>query len=276
MSARRSCWAVLVVLLVASLVLADEKDAATEKERAEHQARMKELAESFRVLANPRRADSVVKLSEKPVLRYADDTRQTIESWLWVLSRGGRPDAMLAIEYYPDIEGSPRWLYEIASLATRPIAAERGDDFRWVGKGPGIEFRRLDDAAAVADKPVRRLAQMKELRDRFTAYEKANIEGRIELRPLTAPLHRYVDAEQNVVDGAIFAFCSGTNPEVLLVLEAQKKEDGAAAWHYALVHLTGEAATAQLDGKQIWERSAAVPPAVRDGYVNGWIPAEKK
>src|SRR5262245_20841537 len=48
---------------------------------------------------------------------------------------------------------------------------------------------------------------------RFTAYENATVNGRIELRPLVTPLLRYSDAKLNVLDGAIFALASGTNPE---------------------------------------------------------------
>ena len=169
-----------------------------------------------------------------------------------------------------------RWLYEIASLSTQKIAAERGDDLRWDCQGAGLGVTRLDDAGPVADKVGRRLAQLKELRDRFTAYEKAAIEGRIELRPLAAPLHRYDSSDEGVVDGAILAFCIGTNPEVLLVLEAQETKGAPAAWHYALVQTSGEAVSAQLDGKQIWERGHAHLPAVRDSYVNGWLPAHKR
>jgi hypothetical protein len=237
---------------------------------------MKGLAASIEVLANAEQTDSAVKLIEKPVLRYADDTRQTLESSMWIWSNGGRPSAILALEYHPKSPPGPRWLFEVASLSTQKIAAKHADGLRWTAKEPGLVFTALSDADPVADKGPRRLAQMKKLRDRFTAYEKATVEGRIELRPLTAPLFRYESTADDVVDGAILAFCNGTNPEVLLVLEAQKTKAAAATWHYALVQTTGEPVSAQLDGKQVWERGDAHLPAVRDSYVNGWLPAKKQ
>jgi hypothetical protein len=238
--------------------------------RAAHLARMKAVAATFQVFAAQGQPESKLELPAEPLLRYADSTRQTNESSLWILGGKGRPSAVLVIEYYPDIEGRPRWLYEVASLSTERIAAERGDDLKWAAKRPGLDLQPVPDAGPPAARPAQRLVQMRTLRARFAAHERANIEGRIELRPLASPLHRYADAERGIVDGAIFSFASGTNPQVLLVLEA-RETDGKQSWGYALVQLTGERVTAQLDGKDIWQRDAAVPPAVRDSYVNGWL-----
>src|SRR5688572_32278328 len=44
----------------------------------------------------------------RSVLRYADSTRQTNESSLWIWSGGGRPTAILAVEYYPMGPMGPR------------------------------------------------------------------------------------------------------------------------------------------------------------------------
>ncbi|HMC12643.1 MAG TPA: hypothetical protein VKH44_15190, partial [Pirellulaceae bacterium] len=224
---------------------ASPERAKLEAERARHLERMRKVASSIRVLADPKQTDSAVKLKDEPVLRYSDSTRLAQESTMWIWSGGGRPTAILAVEYYPMGPKGPRWLYEIASLSTQPIAAECEGYFRWAAKAPGLKLQPLPDAPPPADKETRRLAQMKELRSRFTAYEKATVEGRIELRAVATPLVRYSSPPEDLVDGAIFALASGTNPEVLLVLEAQGPK-GKVAWHYALVHMTGEAATVQL------------------------------
>jgi hypothetical protein len=117
---------------------------------------------------------------------------------------------------------------------------------------------------------------MKDLHRRFTAHERGSQEGRIELRPLSSPLHRYSAADAGILDGAIFAFASGTNPEALLVLEAHTAKEAAPTWHYGLVQLTGEPLTVELDGKEVWKRGPATPPAVRDSYVNGYLESKTK
>lgn len=245
-------------------------------ERAKHRAHMKEVAASIRLLADPGREDSAVKLVEQPILRYSDNTRATPESSLWIWSAGGRPSAVLALEYYPKAVGGPRWLYEIASLSTERIAAQREGDLRWTAKEPGLKLQAFQGVDPPAEKAVRRLTQMKELRRRFTAHERGSLDGRIELRPLSSPLFRYSQADAGILDGAIFALASGTNPEVLLVLEAHTTKEAASTWHYGLVQMTGEPVVVELDGKEVWKRDHAEPPAVRESYVNGWIASKTK
>jgi len=267
-----------VALLTVRLITANEawgqvSDRADDAERAAHLARMKALASSVDVFAEPSNPDSKAKLLPEAVLRYSDNTRQNNEASLWIWGTAGRPCAIMAIELYPNQRLGPRWLFEIASLSAGRISAERGADLKWTAKAPGLKLQPIANAELPASQPNRRLAQMKSLRDRFSAYERATVEGRIELRPLTSPLHRYSDSALGVADGAIFSFANGTNPEVLLILEATKSDD-KAGWNYGFVQLTGETVTGQLDGKEVWEQRPANPPAVRDSYVNGWLPSE--
>ena len=272
--ARLHLLVVLLLVAIGLLSSAPAQEPVTEDQRAQHLEKMRELAGSIRLLADHERAESAVKLKEEPVLRYADDTRQTHESSLWVWSDGGRPAAILALEFYPQDPQGPKWLYEIASLSTGRIAAEREGSFRWTATEPGLDFRSLDGGPLPAEKEARRLAQMKQLRGRFAAYENASAAsgGRIELRALATPLLHYADADQGILDGAIFSFANGTNPEVLLVLEARTVKD-EPAWHYALVHLSGEPVAVQLDGKDLWQRPGDIPPATRPSYVNGYVAA---
>jgi hypothetical protein len=263
----------LALLLGCGPVGGQEREEPAAEQRAAHQKRMKEVAAGIRLYATAGGKDSAVKLADEPVLSYADNTRDTPESSLWIWGAKGRPSAILAIEYHAKYPKGPSWLVEIASLSPEPIAAEHGDSFAWTAKA-GLTMARLADAPPPAERPARRLAQMKELRDRFAAHEFAMIGGRIELRSLTSPLYRYADADQGVIDGAIFAFASGTNPEVLLVLEAHQAQGKTAQWRYGLVQLAGAEVVVHLDGKPVWQRENADPPAVRDTYVNGWIPAE--
>ncbi|HEY3789464.1 MAG TPA: hypothetical protein VGL71_11445, partial [Urbifossiella sp.] len=79
-----------------------------------------------------------------------------------------------------------------------------------------------------------RLLQMKKLAQEFTGYSVDRDMKRWELRLLTTPLHRYAAAKTGVIDGALFALIStaGTDPEVLLVIEA-KEIAGKLNWEYA-------------------------------------------
>lgn len=261
-------WVVGLSLLGAAIRGAEP----SEGEREEHLRRMRELAGSIRLLADPQKGDSEVKLVETPILRYSDGTRDSQDSSLWIWSSGGRPAALLAVELYPKPPRGPRWLFEIASLSTERIGARHATDLVWNAKEPGLVFQKLEGAEAPAEKPVRRLTQIKDLHRRFGAHEQTVNEGRIELRPLSSPLLRYTDRAQGVLDGAILAFANGTNPEVLIVLEARE----SGTWQYALVQMSGAEVIAELDGRVVWQRGEADPPAVRGSYVNGWMSASVK
>ena len=132
-----------LVALCSSRLPAQDKEAAPDDERATHLARMKAVAGSLTLLANSADAQSKVKLVEEPVLRYTDDTRENRESSLWIWSSGGRPSAMLAVEFYPRPPKGPRWLYEIASLSERRIAARHATDLDWTAKAPGLAWLPL-------------------------------------------------------------------------------------------------------------------------------------
>jgi hypothetical protein len=264
----------LVLLLLAGLCLGQESESNSKEQRDAHLARMHELAASIHVFAVPGKKESEVKLLAEPVLRYSDNTRRNNEATLWIWGSAGRPTAIVAIELYPQRPKGPEWLYEIASLSTGLIAVEREASIAWTARKPGLELTTMEGSSPPADKPNRRLVQMKELRGRFSAHEFEGTDGRIELRPLSTPLYRYEHAAGNILDGAIFSFASGTNPEVLLILEAHQAKD-SAAWRYGLVQMTGGKAVVQLDDKEVWSRGAADPPVDLESYVNGWIPAEE-
>jgi hypothetical protein len=267
----RASAILIVVAQSVCVATAHEPSEPAQQQRAEHLARMKRVAASIRLEAIAGEAKSEVALAPQPLLLYADSTRMQQESSLWIWTAGQRPAAILAVEYYPTRPDGPNWLYEIVSLSPERIAARLENEFAWTAKEPGLQRRVLDRADPPADSRARRLTQMKNLRRRFTAHETTPVEGRIELRPLNSPLHRYADPENGVIDGAIFAFTNGTNPEVLLTLEAHSK-DGSFTWQYSLAQMTGAVVFAEFDDQPIWTRDEADPPAIRDSYVNGWIP----
>jgi hypothetical protein len=229
---------------------------------------MREFAESFRIREEG--STSATKFVAEPLLRYADATRQTHESALWICGAKGRPVAVMATEYYPNQPKKMPWLFEIASLSPRRIHAERAPELEWLAEKPGLSLQEIPEGSTPADQPARRMTQMKQLMRRFTAHESAVIEGRVELRPLTNALHRYEDPSNGLVDGAIFAFANGTNPEVFVLLEAHATATGKV-WKYSMVQMTGGALNVSLDGKEIWSCTEADPPAVRASYVNGWV-----
>ena len=248
---------------------------AADDDRGTHLAQTKKIAEKFQVQSLRNEKKVVGKLGEKPLLKYNDSTRQLKESTLWLWTEQDVPCGLMAIEYYPDLPKGAPWLYEFVSLSDSKVTVTRGSDWNWNAKQAGLQRRPIPKAPAPATRPAQRLTQAKQLFLRFSAHESSPVDGRIELRPFANPLHRYSDEAAGLIDGTIFAFVNGTNPEVLLVLEAVRGgQDQPAQWRYSLAQMTGGEVAADLDAQEVWNQTEADPPAVRDSYVNGWLPKE--
>jgi hypothetical protein len=270
----RSIAGLVALILVCAIRLptrGQERPELSSEERAAHLERMRNIAKSFRIyeLSSEKRVSA--QPADEPVLRYTDSTRKQYDSTIWVWGTKGRPAAMMAVEYYPERSRNPKWLYEIASLSPSRIAVERGNELSWTAREPGLNLRVLAGAPLPAEKPAARLGQMKGLFARFAAHEGAVVEGRIELRPMARPLYRYRDEAAGVIDGALFSFANGTNPEVLWIIEAQSDDQKNESWQFGFVQMTGAEVIAELDGKEIWKCREADPPAERGSYRNGWF-----
>jgi len=196
-------------------------------------------------------------MAPQRVLRWQNGTRGTQESdgvfVLWV--HQGRPEASASIFPY---EGSIH--HEFVSLSRGAnLVARDADRVIWSPATPGIAFKDIPGAPAPADNPAARLKQMKGLADRFkvaiTGW-KADKSDREELRLLPRPLYRYEPSEapgrgSGWIDGGVFAFVQGTDPEAILLLEAVHP-DGSPRWQYAFARATSTALEARLDKTVAW------------------------
>ena len=86
---------------------------------------------------------------------------------------------------------------------------------------------------------------MREIARRFAVRETLK-EEQIPCRLLPQPIDRYESASGDILDGAIFAFANGTNPETGLVLECDKNR-----WSYGILRLSSAEARIELDGQEV-------------------------
>lgn len=269
----KSLLSVGVTFVLAAMVgIAVSGEKTDDDPRAAQLNRMKRIAEKFEVHAALEATPVEAKLMSNPLLKYSDSTRRNHESTLWLWTERELPLALMAVEFYPNSSQGPRWLFEIVSLSNSTIGVARGGDWKWQAKQPGVIRKPVPGDLTPAEKPALRLSQARQIRQRFAAHEKEGTDGRLELRALTTPLYRYADEQTGVIDGAIFAFANGTNPEVLLLLEA--RHDVAtkqSIWTYGFAQMTGAEVYASLDEREVWSQKEADPPAIRDSYVNDWL-----
>lgn len=231
---------------------------------------MAQHARSIRVtVSGSPAAAGPVALIPEPILRYDDKARNIFDSTLWVWGPGGRPAAVLKVEDYPHRPVDSRWLYGIVSVSTDLITVDGDEGWQWSSTKPGLDPRELPGAPVPARTEVLRLSQMKQLARRFEVHEDGGlVRGRLQLRLMPRPVHRYADPASGLEDGAIFAFAYGTNPDLLLVLESSRQGDSVPAWRYGLARLGGGATSVNLDGHEVWAVAGANPPARRETYMN--------
>jgi hypothetical protein len=209
-------------------------------------AAMQRMVARYEVTAG-KEGETKLQPTAEPVLRWSNPVRGNSDGCLYLFTDKGRPQAALAMYVTGDGEA---WNHEFQSLAERQLVARKGEAIRWAPDKPGIEFKPIPEAPAPADSAARRLVQMRALADRFSATVDTRGD-KTTLRRLSAPVYRYGDPAGDPRDGALFVFAQGTDPELLLLLEARTNE-GAPQWHYALARQTLWVITVELDGRQVW------------------------
>jgi hypothetical protein len=143
--------------------------------------------------------------------------------------------------------------HEIHSLSPVALCPGRTGNHEWRPTA-GLQRQLVPSAPASAAKAPARLAQMRRLAEAFSLYTVTESGQRTELRLLNTPLYRYQSTDPEIVDGALFAFvCQvGTDPEVFLVLEALKTDEGPR-WHYALARFSHLDTFAEYERKNVWK-----------------------
>lgn len=219
-------------------------------------------------------------LQPAPVLQYTNPERGFQQHgafyvWTWQ----GRPLCIGSIwSTIPSDDKEHRWVAnELHSLVAGPLRSQhpprtgkRGPVPQWVTEQPGITWMDSKPSEKPAEKPALRLIQMRRIAETFTARisnlanEKAG-----ELRLLSKPLYRYPADVEGAIDGALFAFVQGTDPEVLLLIEAVETNQ-QPAWRLGFARFTHTAATVQRDGQTVWECPKAEPYVGTNPYFLFW------
>ncbi len=242
---------------------------------------MKQIAFSFEAFAIDGESRTPAAMAREPLYRWNDPTREFSDGTLWFWKSSGRPIGVVAIELYPyDKAFGIVWNLEFTSLSTGPIAVEGGDHFgryadlcpprpggrlRWAPPKGGVTFREIPGAPTPASTEAERLRQMKDMVKRFSAREVFK-SREYALRLIAHPIDRYADQASGLMDGEIFLFGNGTNPEVLLMIEARRPVEGPPAWSYAAAPLARAEVTLGLDRKDVWTHKPKDVPSPEDIY----------
>ena len=197
---------------------------------------------------------SKVKRIEKPLLLYGDPTRDNDRGSVWGWSDKGRPVATL--ELWQHVSDRTRWYFCICNTSGGRLRANLDGQPWWRSNDSAVELKDVPGAPVPAAETAQRQLQMKLLAKKFTGHEFWDPNNsRYELRRLERPLYTYKDVEGGVLDGGLYTLANGTNPEIMLFLEARvdPNDDTKTAWQFVV----GRSAHAELhleyDGKEVYE-----------------------
>jgi hypothetical protein len=195
-------------------------------------------------------------LTPVTVIRWRNVVRgQEGEALMVVWPHNGRPVAMASIYPWKD-----KMTHEFDSLSrdSKVIARDK-DQVIWSPQSAGVEFKEVPKAPKPAKTAAERLRQMKAIAEGFKATMTgwaADDSDQEALRLLPRPLYRYdlanaKEPDSKLVDGGLFAYVIGTDPEVVLVLEAIGTAD-KAEWQYALARATSGGLEVKLGDDVVW------------------------
>lgn len=248
----RSPCLVGVGLLIASITWAGEpNDSSNKPAVASKQRTLRELIDEavnwYQLLPS---AASDTPMEPLVVLRYVNHARESSSGTFVLWLHQGRPEAAATV-----FDWGGRIVHGFVSLSRgSTLVAREGQTIFWHPAKPGIEFRPVPDAPSPSDTAAGRLWQMKTLSRQFGSTLlgwKPDDSDREALRLLATPLYRYESKAPDLLDGAVFAFVQGTDPESLLLLEAVRVGD-RYEWQYGFARQTHGALDGRHQGKVVW------------------------
>jgi hypothetical protein len=191
-----------------------------------------------------------LELQREPILKWSNPTQGDVHGNVFVWTRDGRP--LVVGSLFKWFSPHTHMAHEFHSLAEEPLAAKFHDEAVWKVSEVGLRFEAIPKAPAPAGTEAQRLLQLKQLAKEFTG-TKAPLAKEMELRFLPQPIYRYAAPKQEVVQGALFAFVQGTDPEIFLLVEARGKNAASATWQFAAARMnsTQEVRLRHRD-QQVW------------------------
>jgi hypothetical protein len=245
-------------LLIAALCLAAEpfdsepgqKALEPTEQSAARLKLMKETAARIEIRAKDE-GRTKLELGEQPVMRWDNHRSFIVDAATFVWFDDHRPQVIGGM-----------WIknghafFDLQSLAAQPLNATVDGVTRWSTSRPGISWEAAASGIPPAATRVERLRQMKELAEEFNVYAVKTApdydEGSLwHLRMMARPIYRY--AKDAAVDGAIFAFAQGTDPEAFLILES-RQDNGTGQWDFALAPACVWELHAKRGEREVWFR----------------------
>jgi len=164
--------------------------------------------------------------------------------------KGGRPAALGQLF----LNDEKQWVNEFTIIVESDVTIKRSGQQVWKPLEYVCKFSDLPRSPLPANKPALRLAQMRAIARDFSVMSHFR-ENKHDLRLLPQPIYRYSEREK-ILDGALFAFVLGTDPDCGLLLEAY--QDGKdSRYRYALAPITVFKLEVRYKHRLVWSVTGA-------------------
>jgi hypothetical protein len=210
---------------------------------------------------------AAIDTPKESVLRWTNPSAGRVYGNTYVWLQQGRPVAASCLFRY--FEPFRSFNGELAALTGTKLVAKRDDKAVWQPKDEW-KWYPVKGAPAPAETAAQRLVQMRALAGEFVVevLDTRNILKGEEQTPrlLPKPLYRYDAARTKPLDGALYAFVLGTDPELLLLLEC----DTAAAkpeWRFGVARMNRYLIRLKRKGETVWEVPAIKENSIDDAYL---------
>lgn len=234
--------------------------------------RMRRRALSLTMYTDRERERESAPLQDKPLLRYSDPGGITTDASIWAWGNAGRPLALCAIFYERKSPREEKWSCELTALVDERYIVQGEAGWQWSPEKSDVDFQPMPGAPPPSDTATLRRRQMNEIVERFDVSETFNAERTDQLRLMPRSLYRYSDAEHGLIDGALYAFANGTNPETLLIVECRSDSKAAATWQYGFARLSAAQLQAKLGDAVVWRRAGIVRWNPHEPYYSRFGP----
>lgn len=204
---------------------------------------------------------AALTLQPEPILRWTNHLRRRFYGDVFIWTYHGRPEAVATIT---NVYGNRHAIEtEAHSLSLTSLAATREGQPLWHPALAGIQLRPVLDAPEVAANSSGRLQQMRGMARQFSAFA-SPMSKRQQLRMLSRPVYRYASTDPLVVDGAMFAFTNGTDPDVFLLIEARRISE-RHEWQFAVARFNAHTELqVSYNGREVWTAARLDQDAIRN------------
>jgi hypothetical protein len=233
----------------------DDANAVSENQKAETRMKFMVQALDKYEVEYPEDPSRPSRLHPKPLLRWSNPLTTIKDGALVVYTRGGRPDLVCEFQ----IHSEHTLAHEFSPIRFQGMRLKRGDQIVFTAEDGWFAFQDVPDAPLPAEKAAQRSAQMRQIAERFTVvdefgYNEADLQHYV-LRLMPRPVYRYEEADEKV-DGGMFVFAQGTNPEAVLLVEAVG-QGNQARWRFGFAPTTMYELTARVKGEEgpvVWTK----------------------